>query len=78
MLGFSVPNFWLGMMLILLFSVWLGWLPASGRGEPVSVMGVGLSTPVHGRGAGRTSSCRAINLALANIAAGAAHDAPRA
>src|SRR5690606_26042235 len=42
-LGFSVPNFWLGMMLILTFSVWLGWLPASGRGEPVKVMGVGLT-----------------------------------
>jgi peptide/nickel transport system permease protein len=26
----SVPNFWLGIMLILLFSVRLGWLPASG------------------------------------------------
>jgi peptide/nickel transport system permease protein len=28
--GISVPNFWLGIMLILLFSVRLGWLPASG------------------------------------------------
>ena len=28
--GLSVPNFWLGIMLILLFSVRLGWLPASG------------------------------------------------
>jgi ABC-type dipeptide/oligopeptide/nickel transport system permease component len=35
LLGISLPNFWLGVMLIFLFSVRLGWLPASGRGEPV-------------------------------------------
>jgi peptide/nickel transport system permease protein len=28
--GVSVPNFWLGIMMILLLSVYLGWLPASG------------------------------------------------
>ncbi|MCK4259187.1 MAG: ABC transporter permease [Halanaerobiales bacterium] len=32
LLGVSMPNFWLGMMLILLFSLKLGWLPASGVG----------------------------------------------
>ena len=32
-LGFSLPNFWQGMMLIMIFSVWLGWLPSTGRGE---------------------------------------------
>jgi peptide/nickel transport system permease protein len=32
--GVSVPNFWLGIMLILLFSVQLGWLPASGYVSP--------------------------------------------
>lgn len=31
-LGFSLPNFWQGMMLVMIFSVWLGWLPSSGRG----------------------------------------------
>lgn len=31
-LGVSMPNFWLGFLLILLFSVELGWLPAMGRG----------------------------------------------
>ncbi|MBL3588479.1 MAG: ABC transporter permease [gamma proteobacterium endosymbiont of Lamellibrachia anaximandri] len=31
MLGVSIPNFWLGPMLILLFSLWLGWTPVSGR-----------------------------------------------
>jgi peptide/nickel transport system permease protein len=32
--GLSTPNFWLGIMLILLFSVQLGWLPASGFVSP--------------------------------------------
>jgi ABC-type dipeptide/oligopeptide/nickel transport system permease component len=30
--GLSMPHFWLGIMMILLFSVRLGWLPTSGRG----------------------------------------------
>jgi ABC-type dipeptide/oligopeptide/nickel transport system permease component len=33
LLGQAMPTFWLGIMLILLFSVQLGWLPSSGRGE---------------------------------------------
>ncbi len=32
--GLSTPNFWLGIMMILLFSVTLGWLPASGYVSP--------------------------------------------
>jgi peptide/nickel transport system permease protein len=32
MLGQSIPSFWLGIMLILLFAVELGWLPTSGQG----------------------------------------------
>ena len=32
--GLSTPNFWLGILMILLFSVTLGWLPASGYVEP--------------------------------------------
>src|SRR5665213_137545 len=39
-LGFSVPTFWIGIILILTFAVNLGWLPAGGRGETVSVFGV--------------------------------------
>ncbi|MHC1550299.1 ABC transporter permease [Phyllobacterium sp. K27] len=39
-LGFSLPTFWIGMMLIMLFSVKLGWLPASGRGETVRLLGM--------------------------------------
>lgn len=31
MLGVSVPNFWMGPVLILVFSLWLGWTPVSGR-----------------------------------------------
>jgi peptide/nickel transport system permease protein len=42
-LGFSLPNFWQGMMLILFFAVILGWLPAGGRGATASVFGVQLS-----------------------------------
>jgi peptide/nickel transport system permease protein len=39
-LGYSLPSFWKGMMLILLFAVWLGWVPTAGRGETVSVFGI--------------------------------------
>jgi ABC-type dipeptide/oligopeptide/nickel transport system permease component len=33
LLGLSVPGFWLGLVMILVFSVWLGWLPTSGQGD---------------------------------------------
>jgi peptide/nickel transport system permease protein len=39
-LGFSLPNFWQGLMLILIFSIGLGWLPSSGRGQTGSLFGI--------------------------------------
>ena len=39
-LGFSVPSFWVGLILILTFAVSLGWLPAGGRGDTVEVLGI--------------------------------------
>jgi len=38
-LGFSLPTFWIALMLIMLFSVSLGWLPASGRGQTAEFLG---------------------------------------
>ncbi|MFM7414455.1 MAG: ABC transporter permease [Alphaproteobacteria bacterium] len=42
-LGFSVPTFWVGLILILTFAVNLDWLPAGDRGPTVEVFGVGWS-----------------------------------
>ena len=42
-LGFSLPTFWVGLMLIMVFSVILGWLPSNGRGPTVDVLGVPVS-----------------------------------
>ena len=49
MLGVSIPNFWLGPLLILVFSLWLGWFPVSGRETagavvlPALTLGTGLA-----------------------------------
>jgi peptide/nickel transport system permease protein len=48
-IGKAMPNFWLGIMLILLFSVTLGWFPVSGRGTighlilPAITLGTGIA-----------------------------------
>jgi peptide/nickel transport system permease protein len=42
-LGFSVPTFWVGLILILTFAVNLDWLPAGDRGPTVEIFGVGWS-----------------------------------
>ena len=42
-LGFSLPTFWVGLMLIMVFSVILGWLPSNGRGPTTDLLGVPVS-----------------------------------
>ncbi|VUS51339.1 Dipeptide transport system permease protein DppB [Klebsiella pasteurii] len=37
LIGVSLPWFLIGIMLIIVFSVWLGWFPSSGRGETVKI-----------------------------------------
>ena len=39
-IGVSIPSFLLGILLILVFSVWLQWLPSYGRGDVAGVLGV--------------------------------------
>jgi peptide/nickel transport system permease protein len=39
-LGFSLPVFWIAIILIMAFSVYLGWLPSSGRGETRHLFGI--------------------------------------
>lgn len=41
--GVSVPAFWIGLMLIAVFGAQLHWLPISGRGETVSILGLHVS-----------------------------------
>ena len=42
-LGFSLPTFWVGLLLIMLFAVQLGWLPSTGRGPTSEWFGISLS-----------------------------------
>jgi len=42
LMGYSVPSFWIALMLLLVFSLWLGWLPSFGvqtQGQPFSLLG---------------------------------------
>ena len=49
LLGLSLPNFWLGPLLMILFSIQLGWMPVSGRGGvlhvilPALTLGLGMA-----------------------------------
>lgn len=65
-LGFSLPNFWQGMMLVMIFAVWLGWLPSTGRGETGEVLGIRTSFATWD--GFRHLILPAVNLALAQIA----------
>jgi peptide/nickel transport system permease protein len=65
-LGFSLPSFWKGMMLILLFAVWLGWLPTAGRGETVSFLGI--QTSLLTLDGLQHIALPALNLAIPNLA----------
>jgi peptide/nickel transport system permease protein len=38
--GFSLPTFWVGLMLIMVFAVMLGWLPSTGRGATATYLGI--------------------------------------
>jgi ABC-type dipeptide/oligopeptide/nickel transport system permease component len=38
LLGLSLPSFWIGLVMILFFSVYLGWLPSSGSGTPLHII----------------------------------------
>jgi peptide/nickel transport system permease protein len=60
--GFSLPTFWVGLILILVFAVQLGWLPSTGRGPTVEVLGLQLSI-VHWEGL-KYALLPAVNLAL--------------
>jgi peptide/nickel transport system permease protein len=65
-LGFSLPNFWQGIMLVLIFSVTLGWLPSTGRGATGEILGV--HTSLASWDGIRHLILPALNLALFKIA----------
>jgi peptide/nickel transport system permease protein len=65
-LGFSLPTFWVGLMLILLFAVQLGWLPSTGRGETVRFLGI--ETSLLTRDGWSHVLLPALNLALFKLA----------
>jgi peptide/nickel transport system permease protein len=63
--GFSLPTFWVGLMLIMVFAVELGWLPASGRGRLGEFMG--LQSSLFSVDGLAHLALPALNLALFNI-----------
>jgi peptide/nickel transport system permease protein len=64
--GFSLPTFWVGLMLIMVFAVQLGWLPSTGRGQTEMLFGVPWSFLT--RDGLAHMAMPATNLALGNIA----------
>nr|WP_275950520.1 ABC transporter permease [Clostridium sp. MCC353] len=65
-LGISLPSFWLGMMMIYIFAVMFRVLPASGRGDTVTVLGV--KTSLFAPGGWRYIVLPSVTLAMTNIA----------
>jgi peptide/nickel transport system permease protein len=65
-LGFSLPTFWVGLMLIMVFAVQLGWLPSTGRGTTAELFGIQWSFLTRDGLAHMVMP--ATNLALGNIA----------
>lgn len=65
-LGFSLPTFWIGLILILVFAVELGWLPSTGRGPTTEAFGIATSL-LHWEGL-KYALLPAINLALFKLA----------
>ncbi len=64
-LGFSLPTFWVGLMLIMVFAVQLGWLPSTGRGATAELFGIQWSfLTLDGL---RHLTLPALNLSLFNI-----------
>jgi peptide/nickel transport system permease protein len=64
-LGFSLPSFWVGLMLIMVFAVQLGWLPSTGRGQTETLFGIPWSfLTIDGL---RHMLLPALNLSLFNI-----------
>ncbi len=64
-LGFSLPTFWVGLMMIMVFAVMLGWLPSTGRGETGTFLGV--TSSVFTRDGLAHLLLPALNLALLKI-----------
>ena len=64
--GYSIPSFWKGMVLILVFAVWLHLLPASGRGQTVPILGIPFSFLTYD--GLRHLAMPVLNLAIPNIA----------
>ncbi len=65
-LGISLPSFLVGMLLIYMFAITLGWLPSSGRGQTVEMLGMKLS--IFAPGGIRYIILPALTLAISNIA----------
>jgi peptide/nickel transport system permease protein len=63
--GFSLPSFWVGLMLILIFAVELGWLPSTGRGEVGTFLGI--QSSIFTLNGLKHLLLPALNLALFNI-----------